>query len=514
MSDDDNIGFLNLTIHNFGPIKECSIDIRPLSVFIGPSNTGKSYLAILIYALHKGFANWSRNPIRLRSSSSYFKRGSGVTSKKKFEELVSSFQKSILEAEARIEYEDDVNIRLTLYKPFMDLVKSTIVDQEQEIVTEIERCFGSSLKEMVRYRSKGESSIRMEIANQISENPLVIYYELRKRKIITELPEEITIDIADRESFLEMRRSVFISPDYNDHHITFDHEINFLAEISDLVDSLRSEFLGKLLNPMFYLPADRTGIMHAHSLVVSSLIESASMRGLRRGFDTPLLSGVHADFLEKLIVKKQSIFGTREGSRRKSRIADELEQTLLGGEILKRRSEITDYPEYTYLPDMWKRELSLINSSSMVSELAPVILYLKEHVNPSNFLIVEEPESHLHPAKQVLFTRILAKLVNTGVFVIVITHSEWLVEELANIVQRHQVLKPFRNSKFSELPDLSENKLGVWLFENQRNVMNGSVVNEILINESGLYPTGYDRVAEKLHNDWAWISNEVGGERE
>lgn len=42
-----------LDVENFGPIVRASVDVRPLTVFVGPSNTGKSYLAILLYALHR-----------------------------------------------------------------------------------------------------------------------------------------------------------------------------------------------------------------------------------------------------------------------------------------------------------------------------------------------------------------------------------------------------------------------------------------------------------------------------
>ena len=44
---------LELEVSDFGPIAEAKIELRPLTVFVGPSNTGKSYLAILIYALHR-----------------------------------------------------------------------------------------------------------------------------------------------------------------------------------------------------------------------------------------------------------------------------------------------------------------------------------------------------------------------------------------------------------------------------------------------------------------------------
>ena len=45
-----------LSVTDFGPIVKANVDLRPLTVFVGPSNTGKSYLAVLIYALHRFFS--------------------------------------------------------------------------------------------------------------------------------------------------------------------------------------------------------------------------------------------------------------------------------------------------------------------------------------------------------------------------------------------------------------------------------------------------------------------------
>ena len=44
---------IHLAAQNFGPIASADIDLRPLTVFVGQSNTGKTYLAALIYALHR-----------------------------------------------------------------------------------------------------------------------------------------------------------------------------------------------------------------------------------------------------------------------------------------------------------------------------------------------------------------------------------------------------------------------------------------------------------------------------
>ena len=55
-----------LEVKDFGPIARADIDLRPLTVFAGPSSSGKSYLAKLIYALHGCFA---RHSVRTEASA-------------------------------------------------------------------------------------------------------------------------------------------------------------------------------------------------------------------------------------------------------------------------------------------------------------------------------------------------------------------------------------------------------------------------------------------------------------
>ena len=68
---------LKLNVRDFGPIAKADLDLRPLTVFVGPSNTGKSYLAILIYALHKHFSSvggWMSSEYLFRSRLSHSHR--------------------------------------------------------------------------------------------------------------------------------------------------------------------------------------------------------------------------------------------------------------------------------------------------------------------------------------------------------------------------------------------------------------------------------------------------------
>ena len=49
---------VEISVRNFGPIAEADLDLRPLTVFVGPSNTGKTYLSVLIYALQRIFEDF------------------------------------------------------------------------------------------------------------------------------------------------------------------------------------------------------------------------------------------------------------------------------------------------------------------------------------------------------------------------------------------------------------------------------------------------------------------------
>ncbi len=187
----------------------------------------------------------------------------------------------------------------------------------------------------------------------------------------------------------------------------------------------------------------------------------------------------------------------------------QIEKTILGGSVRIDKAETTNYPSFTYRPEGWKDDLPLMNASSMVLELAPVVLYLRHIVEPGNVLIIEEPESHLHPAMQVEFTRQIAALVRAGVRVIITTHSEWVLEELANIVRLSGLpkadWKEIEGGDFALRPD----EVGAWLFQ-PKNHFRGSVVKEIPLDDSGLFPSGFDEVAVALHNNWAEISSRGG----
>jgi hypothetical protein len=276
----------------------------------------------------------------------------------------------------------------------------------------------------------------------------------------------------------------------------------------DVIAALADGVLPSRHRP-FYLPADRTGLMNAHSTIVTALIQSATMAGIRRADPLPLLSGVRGDFLKQLVdmvserqvplrLEPQHLHGVGKG----------IEDGILGGAVKVGSLPGLAYPQLTYHPGGWETGLPLANASSMVSELAPVVLYLRHVVVPHDLLIIDEPESHLHPAMQVAFTRQIAEIARAGVRVIVTTHSEWVLEELGNVVGRAE--RTERPNREAGRVRLDARDIGVWLFETANGVGSSTVKEIALDPDTGLYPSGFDAVARALHNEWAEVADARG----
>ena len=287
--------------------------------------------------------------------------------------------------------------------------------------------------------------------------------------------------------------------------------------LSELAGLVENKVLSPLNRVAHYLPADRTGVMHAHRVAVGSLIERTPYARLQRDDPLPLLSGVLADFLRQLSVlgDRRSVRLSRRHARPQRRrrssedmLAKRLEEEVLKGSVHNRR-DVIGYPVFSFQPEGWQDDLPLMNASSMVSELVPVVLYFRYVVSPGEVLIIEEPESHLHPAMQVEFIRHLAAAVRAGVRVMITTHSEWVLDELANLVRLSELPETHRKGIGGADYYIRPEQLGVWLFEPKKRPR-GSVVKEIPFDEEfGGFRSGFDEVAIGTYNNYAAISNRV-----
>ena len=237
---------------------------------------------------------------------------------------------------------------------------------------------------------------------------------------------------------------------------------------------------------------------------MQGLVASAS-RSPGLGAQQITLSGIYGDLFERLVTVDDSY---SETSGPIVGVARSMEREILRGEIRSKGNPV-GYPQFSYRPDSWDQDIPLMNASSMVSELAPVVLYLRYVVRPGDTLIIEEPESALHPAMQVELTRLLAAAVKAGIRIMITTHSEWVLEELANLLLMSELPEDQRHGFEGSDLALSDAELGVWLFEPDDEV-GGTVVKEIPFDkEMGNFPSEFGLITTDLYNRFARISNRI-----
>ena len=509
---------LELEVSDFGPITEAKIELRPLTVFVGPGNTGKSYLAILIYALHRFLGPGTpglgigRRFIVPSSLSPPNRRGVPVLSDEKWDTLLHWVRDNAPIPGVR-ETPDRRNILVP--DEIAALVRPVFENMDNHAIhfdTEIRRCFGvDEIKQLIRRPStKGVKVTLKSHVDPGSEDAKPLAFTFTSRGATPSFSASIpprtplyAANIFDPFFWPVQRTAGMLS----DREQATEDETLKLSLLLNLFEAVFTSSVGDACRPAHYLPADRTGVMHAHRVVVRSLIERATAAGLRPASPMPALSGVMADFLEQLIS-----FGDDPRGRHNPNqdLVNKLEKEVLTGSVHMEKSEV-EYPRFFYTPQGWKKEetLPLMNASSMVSELAPVVLYLRYVVNPGDLLIIEEPESHLHPAMQVEFIRNLAAAVQSGIRVLITTHSEWVLEEVANLVSISNLPGDRRKGIDSANISLPESDVGAWLF-NPSNRPRGSKVEEIRLDrESGTFPSGFSQVSEALYNKWAEITNRI-----
>lgn len=506
---------VRLEVTELGPIERAGIDLRPLTIFIGPSNTGKTYLAILIYAIHRILMGFHRFPFwddpfyqwleQSRSSEAdvrnLFLKSNQPQRTLRFSDLPDSMKKQMQ----------------TVFKN-----PSFLPD---ELGTELERCFNlDSIGRLIRNLSETDSYQsyvlkKSQIVVSISENSTELWSwksniwtdsGLEESSVSTDGQIEhieMTLDRPKENSILAEKLKNLL----NQRMHGTDKKYKLYRELSDIFRG------GDTRQPaIYYLPAARSGIIQSHRIIASAMVSRATRTRLKR-FEIPTLSGVEADFIEQLIRYDLTDMSYRRllfQSTSKNPIADiahRMETHTIGGEIVTRAPMGSGYPEFFYCP-FGGVELPLSLASSMVSELAPVILFLRNNLCRGDMLIFEEPEAHLHPGAQTQIATILAQLVRAGVAVIVTTHSDWLLNVFSNLMLQGELVKRSGESRKDESlqSTLNPDDVGVWFFGNP-DKNSGTIVKESRFDwRNGIEVSDYEDIAQSLYNEFAGLQNRLG----
>jgi predicted ATPase len=480
---------LEVEIENFGPISGGKVRLRPLTVFIGPNNSGKSYTAMLIRSIFEFSAEFKYSVFGyLPLISEFVEKRS-----KKYDKMMETIVSQVSQLWEKREFETP--------KQYIEALVNEILEDffGRRLESEIIRTFACPLRELVK-AGETSSTLRIKLGPynvslslsgkglrliEFSHYPRVKIRASEGRR----LPPGVSTRREGNEILIE------VGKDYSPEFLRV-----FL--LTEILESIISSLLESVSAPCYYLPAARSGILQGHKALAASIVRKIPYVGIKE-LEIPSFPGVVADFLVSLITLPERKGPLYELSR-------ELEEELLRGEIEAKMPEGKySYPEVRYRSR--EVELPLHRASSSVSELAPLILYLKYYVEPGSVLIIEEPEAHLHPENQRVLAKYLVRLVRRGVHVLITTHSDYLLEQLNNFVLLSR-LEPGkrREQGYREDDYLKPDEVAVYVFQYDEGSRGYRIGEAEVTEEEGITQEEFLRVDEALYGETLRIAREIG----
>ncbi len=460
---------ITVSVRNFGPIEKGSIDLRPLTVLSGLGNTGKSWIAGLLYTLFERLTN---ERSRLHDQGLVNLDTAATPLQKKLIENPMNWIESI-RANKKIVLSENER------RAFESIVNTEYANLEKELC----HCLGfTSHDKMIRWRTNDETVIHVH-SETTSDDPNNFSIQLNMMKHSSEFRISLPYDLefhGDRTKF-----GKFISEyltDANDDRIAIANSI--IAKL--ILDTVYRNFFSS--GRTLFVPSVRVGLMNNFRSIVQSALHGELDTQPASSQGTMLRTGISIDFLQNLIGIPSSFM---DGEVQK--IACGLEKEILGGKIIVEH-DLVNFPYFSFVSDSSGEKMPLSAASSTVSQLAPLVLFLRYFGERSHTIIIEEPEIHLHPVSQVKLVREIGRLVNIGYRVIITTHSEFVVTALCNLV----IEAENQNGFLSLHPD----NVGFWRFDEHSDT-EGTIVNEVIWDlDQGGYDHRFDRVSLDILNTW------------
>jgi predicted ATPase len=391
-----------ISVKDFGPIKEASIDLARLTVLMGPDNTGKTYTAVLMPVLEELIRNW------------------------RYAQALMAPPINTLE-----DFELQLNVML------YDILHIFYSIEPEELIR------------------RGAEKAEIEFELRSKEGQVVVL--------------EVQIDKSGVNTKL--------------------HGFDELFKCNK----------APIIKPVVYIPAERAGIMRALKQFLRLVLETSLLstpfhkRKVQLMSERIRLPGASMFFLEQLLGVEK--FTKKERERAFTAPALELLEEVLGG-----RLEMHEDLSIRYYPIGAEKPLKLINASAMVSELSALYL-LSGTLKEGWWLVVEEPEAHVHPKGQATIARFMAMLARLGVNVMATTHSDIIALKLAQMVGLTG-LSPEERERLGYTKDeyLMKEELALYAFEPTGD---GSVVRKVEVSETGEVselPT-YSNVLEEMYGE-------------
>ncbi len=400
---------MKITFSNLGAIKETNLDLRPLTVIIGPNNSNKTYIAYSIYGLWEKFNRYSGFMSEVASILKLF-------TKKTETEFVLSLE--------------DSKATDALFKCIYKFVRN----RRNMFLRELSEYFqDSSLKIF------SQTNLEIDLSDQ---NLLEIIKNLRVKEFSNAyhsgMGSSITSTLNIKNNKLFIKSSAALPQDSTYHAFSGIFE-NFIGQIIHF-----------LFKSPFLMPAERNSFVITYKMLETRRYRL--LRDNRRRFSYenkrqrqldllkeqgdiryPQPIEDFLDFLADVELETNIEIGSIPKRKEFCEIADKIEKTIQGKNKTNFKPTKLGGKE---IKINVKRglDIDLYNASSSIKQLAPLLLYLRYRAQENDLLIIDEPEMNLHPESQAKLLEVLGMLVNAGVNVLLTTHSPYFMSHLNNLI--------------------------------------------------------------------------------
>lgn len=376
----------SLHVKGYGKIKEADINIRPLTLFVGDNNSGKSYLLSLIWAfknsemlnvVYKGIENILDN----KECLSLKNQIKDVLTNNGNNDSLTKFQVSIPSIS------------------FVSVLNSLLKQNKNILVRRIFNYDKATIEELSISLPKMSFNFCCSLEDDGSQQSIIARYKVKNGK-----------DVSSRKF------TVKLSSD-----ISIDNRVDkiliwILKAISCCVFDIKN------MPSNFYFPAARTGF-----ILSREVINRYSRLSV---FDFGYVNRDNPQFYTKPILHFLDML-EMNGAANKSLLdlSYWIEENMCHG---KYQYINESAKSVGFIPNGEKAILPLRTTSAIVTELSPLVILLR-HSRYLNSISYEEPEMCLHPELQLTIARCLIKLVSLGVNITATTHSDILTQHISNM---------------------------------------------------------------------------------
>ena len=455
---------MKFTFENLGQINKANLTLNKLTIISGDNNSGKTYLTYSIYFLLKNLVQYLYFSLKQKDNLKIIK-------------LIKSFIPK-LKKNGKVEIEK---------KEFTNAMKELLKDSYQRYKDEISDLF------------------------KVSEN------HFKKFECLLEFDIDFNAKIVNEKKQSEIESTL------KNKNIIIDFENNSSNALGtkDMVDGLKTLVRRILVNGIlntFVVTAERIGIvlfrkeLNARSRLIKDQLQKASIKNKKIPLE--LIYSLIKDYtaMYSATIHDNIDYVSETFPNTKKRICKLDKNNHISNGIEKMLKGYFKYDndknEMRFISKKRKNrfDIPLHFASTSIRSLSIFLHYIKYNAKKDDLIIIDEPESHLSLKNQIKFTRILAKCINSGLRILITTHSDFILKEFNNLIMLHQLKDKSikEDSHIFNTYDLTcaldKNVVNAYLVDNH-------VVKKCKINEFGLDNKLVEKTINEINNNSYELEN-------